>query len=78
MGYGADMSTSNRTRLTYTVPEASALLGISRGAGYEAARTGNLAGVPVIRIGHRLVVPKAALDSLHGIESAADETRYES
>ena len=45
-------------RLTYTVIEAADLLGISRGAAYEAARTGEL---PTVRIGKRLLVPKAAL-----------------
>ncbi len=44
-------------RLTYTVTEAAALLGISRGAAYEAARNGQ---IPTVRIGKRLLVPIAA------------------
>lgn len=48
-------------RLCLSVPEAARLLGISRGLGYELARTGKL---PVIRFGRRLLVPKAALDRM--------------
>jgi excisionase family DNA binding protein len=60
------------TSATLTVPEAAALLGISRGAAYEAARSGELApGCPVIRVGpKRLVVPRVPLYALLGI--AAD------
>ena len=50
-------------RLTYTVPDAAGLLGISRGAAYEAARNGQL---PTIRIGKRLLVPIAALKKILG------------
>lgn len=48
-------------RLTYTVDEASALLGISRNSGYQRAADGQL---PTIRLGRRLLVPKSALDRL--------------
>ena len=44
--------------LTLTVPEAARALGISRGQAYQAAQQGE---IPVIRIGRRLLVPKAAL-----------------
>jgi excisionase family DNA binding protein len=57
---------SGLERLTYTVAEAGAILGLSRGASYEAANRGEL---PVIRIGRRIVVPKAALERL--LDSAA-------
>jgi excisionase family DNA binding protein len=50
-------------RLTYTVPDVAALLGISRGAAYQAARNGQL---PTIRIGKRLLVPIAALKKILG------------
>lgn len=64
---------------TLTVPQVAALLGISRGAAYEAARTGEIAGVPVIRIGpKRLVVPRAPLEQLLGIANAGTETTHES
>jgi excisionase family DNA binding protein len=50
-------------RLTYTVEEAAALLGIARGTAYEAARDGSL---PTIRLGRRLLVPRARLAELLG------------
>lgn len=49
---------NNSDRLTLTVPEAGRIIGISRGCAYEAAKSGQ---IPTIRIGGRLVVPKAAL-----------------
>ena len=56
---------------TLTIPEVAALLGISRNAAYEAARSGELAGVPVIRVGaRRLVVPRRPLEQLLGISPA--------
>jgi excisionase family DNA binding protein len=48
-------------RLTYTVEEAGQLLGIGRGSAYQAARAGEL---PTVRLGRRLLVPRAALTSL--------------
>ncbi|MBI4303500.1 MAG: helix-turn-helix domain-containing protein [Chloroflexi bacterium] len=53
-------------RLTYTVEEAGRLLGISRPQAYLMAKQGI---IPTIRLGHRVVVPKAAL--LRMLESAA-------
>lgn len=47
-------------RQTLTVPEACRLLGISRGLGYELARTGQFP-VPVLKLGRRLLVSRAAL-----------------
>ena len=48
-------------RETLTVEEAGRLLGIGRGSAYEAARRGD---IPVIRIGKRLLVPRAAMARL--------------
>jgi excisionase family DNA binding protein len=48
-------------RLTYDLREAGRLLGLGRNAIYEAAKTKQ---VPTIRIGRRLLVPKAALERL--------------
>ena len=45
-------------RLVFTVAEAGELLGISRAFAYELVARGEL---PVIRLGRRIVVPKAAL-----------------
>ena len=60
---------SGSTRQTVTIPEAAEVLGIGRSAAYEAAKTGQ---IPVIRIGRRLVVPRAALKRmLEGASEAA-------
>jgi excisionase family DNA binding protein len=48
-------------RLTVSVEKAARLLGISRAAAYVYAKDGSL---PVIRLGSRMLVPKAALDKL--------------
>lgn len=51
---------------TCDVETAGRALGISRGLAYQEARTGSLAGVPVIRVGHRLrVVTAPLLAALH-------------
>lgn len=44
--------------LTYTVEEAAALLGISRGLAYDLVRRGEIVSV---QLGRRLVVPRARL-----------------
>ena len=44
-----------------TVMEAAEELGISRGSAYEAVRSGQ---IPTIRIGRRLIVPRAAFDKM--------------
>jgi excisionase family DNA binding protein len=43
---------------TIRVEDAARALGISRSAAYEAVRRGE---IPAIKIGHRIVVPVAAL-----------------
>ncbi|WP_052667149.1 helix-turn-helix domain-containing protein [Nitriliruptor alkaliphilus] len=53
---------------TMTVEQAGRLLGISRGAAYRAAASGQ---IPTIRLGRRLLVPTARLHQLLGI--AANE-----
>ena len=50
-------------RRTLTVEEASVLLGVSRTSAYEAARAGQL---PTIKLGRRLLVPRARLLALLG------------
>jgi excisionase family DNA binding protein len=45
-------------RQTLTVEEAAAVLGIGRNNAYQAITSGEL---PVLRIGRRLLVPRAAL-----------------
>jgi excisionase family DNA binding protein len=46
-------------RLVFTVLEAAQLLGISRSFAYEAVQRGE---IPSMRIGRRILVPKAALE----------------
>ena len=48
-------------KLTLTVPEAAARLGIGKNLAYEAIQRGE---IPSIRVGHRLLVPVAALDQM--------------
>lgn len=48
-------------RLCLSVPEAAALLGISRNLAYEMAKQGQL---PVVKFGRRLLVPKVALEKM--------------
>jgi len=48
-------------RLTLSVNEVAHLLGLSRGATYEAVRTGQ---IPSIRIGRRIIIPRIALTKL--------------
>lgn len=52
---------TREARIVLTVPEAARALGIGRNPAYAAVRRGDL---PVIRIGRRLLVPKAALERL--------------
>ncbi|ESY20382.1 DNA-binding protein [Mesorhizobium sp. L2C085B000] len=55
------------TRQTVTIAEAAKVLGIGRNAGYEAAHRGE---IPTIKIGKRILVPRAALDKLLKGEAA--------
>ena len=47
--------------LTMTVEAAARELGISRNTAYECARTGQ---IPTVRLGRRLLVPRAALEGM--------------
>ena len=49
------------TKKTYTVEEAAVVLGIGRSAAYEGVNNDQ---IPNIRIGHRILVPVAALDRM--------------
>jgi excisionase family DNA binding protein len=48
-------------RKTLTIEQAAHVLGVSRSQGYMLARSGQL---PTLKLGHRLVVPKARLDRM--------------
>jgi excisionase family DNA binding protein len=53
-------------RVTMTIEETAAKLGISLCNAYTLANSGKL---PTIRLGHRLLVPKHAFDKLIGLAS---------
>ena len=66
MGISNDLTcgggqSADESRRTYTVLQAARLAGIGKNSMYESARHGE---VPVIRIGKRLLIPKAAFDRL--------------
>ncbi len=52
---------------TFTVPEVAAILGLSRNAAYAQAARGEIAGVAVLRVGRRLLVPARPLLEQLGI-----------
>lgn len=49
---------------TYSIPQFARLLGVSRGFAYEQAATGEIAGVPVLKVGNRLLVPRVKADAV--------------
>ena len=60
---------------TVSVPEAGRILGIGRNSAYAGAERGE---IPIIRVGKRLVVPRAALERLltgQTLQQAARGTR---
>jgi len=61
MRQDGDVSTEMIVRRTFTVEEAGQILGLGRNTAYALAKSGRL---PTIRLGRRLLVPKAALDRL--------------
>jgi excisionase family DNA binding protein len=66
LGSGAVEGGAAANRLTLTVEEAAQALGISRASAYEAVRAKQ---IPSVRIGKRILVPKAALARM--LEEAA-------
>lgn len=55
-------------KLTYTVTELSAMLGISADSvRREAHALGQVAGIPAIRVGTRVVFARALVDAMLGI-----------
>lgn len=55
------MANDDDKRLVYEVPEAGAMLGLTRNGSYEAAKRGD---IPTIRIGKLLRVPKVAFNKM--------------
>jgi len=60
-------------RLVLTVEEAATLLGISRAFAYEAVGRGE---IPSLRIGRRILVPKAGLHRLVGAEPPSESAPH--
>jgi excisionase family DNA binding protein len=60
-----------RTRPTLTIEETARILSLGRSSAYAAVHAGE---IPSLRIGHRLLVPTAALLRLLGASSPADDT----
>ncbi len=67
MSTGLGKDTRPIVRQTYSIDEVAKMLGIGRNSCYEAARRGDFV---TIKIGHRLVVPRAAIDRMLSGESA--------
>ena len=59
-------------RRTYTVVEVSQILGIGRNTAYESCRSGE---TPTVRVGGRVLVPRAAIDALLSVST--DELQAE-
>jgi excisionase family DNA binding protein len=59
-------------KLTITVSEAGALLGVSRCLAYQMANSGQL---PVIRCGRRFLVSRKAFEEMLDVKPAENKTR---
>jgi excisionase family DNA binding protein len=58
-------------RLTYTVEEAARLCGVSRGVAYQAVAAGE---IPSLKVGRRILVPRARLLALLGEDLSIPES----
>ena len=59
-------------KAVYSVAEAAKVLGISRTLAYDLANAGEL---PVLRLGKRMVIPKAALERMLENVSIEEDTQ---
>ena len=55
------MSDTDTPKATLTIAEAARALGVGKNQAYEAAHRGE---IPTIKIGHRILVPRAAFERL--------------
>lgn len=60
----------NVERRTITIEQAGVMLGVSRALAYQMANNGQL---PVIRCGHRLLVPMKAFESMLDVKPDNDK-----
>ncbi|MFC2047188.1 helix-turn-helix domain-containing protein [Chloroflexota bacterium] len=51
----------NLERIVYTVDETAKILGLSRPAAFQGVKQGS---IPHVRVGKRILVPKAALEKM--------------
>jgi hypothetical protein len=51
----------------YSIPQAGAMVGLSRSGAYDAARRGEM---PILEFGRKKIVPKAVWDRMLGIAGA--------
>jgi excisionase family DNA binding protein len=58
------MTERSRFRLTYTVEEAAALVGVARSTMYDLVHRGE---VPAVRVGRRLFVTAPTIEALTGV-----------
>lgn len=64
-----DITRQLKTQLTVSVPVAGrALANLGRCASYEAAKTSSIAGIKVLQIGKKKVVPTAPIRRALGLE----------
>jgi len=62
----------NVEKLTITVEEAGALLGVSRALAYQMANSGQL---PVLRCGRRLLVSRKAFEAMLEVKPAENKSQ---
>lgn len=67
------LSELSRRSETSSIDAAAVRLGISRTLAYSEAKRGTLAGIPVLRISRRMVIPTAALDRLLGCADVSED-----
>ncbi len=65
---GAQKAPRSRGALGLSIPEAGAMIGLSRNSAYEAAKKGD---IPTIKVGGLLVVPRLIWLRMLGIEQPA-------
>lgn len=61
-------TSGRRKPATIGVVTAGRIAGVGRSVAYEQARTGELAGCPVIKVGQRLRVPTAPFEAALGVD----------
>ena len=62
---------------TISIPRAAEMMGISRNLAYSvAASDGELAGVPVIRVGRRMLIPTAPFRAALGLDAERKRRPY--